>query len=58
MSKLTLKPSLEDEHDIIVKALIQTKYNKGKAAKLLGISRKTLYNKINRYHVKEVLKQN
>ncbi|MCR8559411.1 sigma-54 dependent transcriptional regulator [Mucilaginibacter sp. BJC16-A38] len=37
------------EKQLIQKTLIQVKYNKSKAAKLLNIDRKTLYSKIERY---------
>ena len=37
------------EKDRIVNALKQTNYNKSKAAKLLNVTRKTLYNKLNHY---------
>lgn len=57
MSKLTLKPSIKEEFSIINQALIKVNFHKGKAAKELGISRKTLYNKLNKYQ-KEVLNQN
>lgn len=40
-----------NEREIILNALIQTKYNKTKAAKLLNIDRKTLYSKIERYQL-------
>lgn len=44
------KTSLENqEKEIIQKALLETKYNKSKTAKLLGIDRKTLYNKMEKY---------
>ncbi len=34
------------EHEIIEKALIAAKYNKTKAAAILKINRRTLYNKL------------
>ncbi len=37
------------EKEQIIKALKQTNFNKSKAAKLLRVTRKTLYNKINHY---------
>lgn len=39
----------EFEKDQILKALKRTNYNKSKAAKLLQVTRKTLYNRINHY---------
>lgn len=39
----------EFEKDRILKALKKTNFNKSKAAKLLQVTRKTLYNKINHY---------
>ncbi|HEA20970.1 hypothetical protein LCGC14_1437450 [marine sediment metagenome] len=39
----------EFEKDRIIKALKKTNFNKSKAAKLLQVTRKTLYNKINHY---------
>jgi len=39
----------EFEKDRIVKALQRTNYNKSEAAKLLQVTRKTLYNRINHY---------
>lgn len=38
-----------NEKQLIQKTLVQVKYNKSKAAKLLNIDRKTLYSKIERY---------
>ncbi len=37
------------EKNLILKMLQSTKYNRSKAAELLGMSRKTLYNKMERY---------
>ena len=39
------------EKDRIIKALKKTNFNKSKAAKLLQVTRKTLYNKINHYNL-------
>ncbi len=39
------------EKDQIVKALKRTNFNKSEAAKLLQVTRKTLYNKINHYNL-------
>jgi len=39
----------EFEKDRIIKALKRTNYNKSEAAKLLQVTRKTLYNRINHY---------
>ena len=39
------------EKERIMSALKQTNFNKSKAAKLLQITRKTLYNKINQYQL-------
>jgi two-component system response regulator HydG len=39
----------QNEKQLIQKTLIQVRYNKSKAAKLLNIDRKTLYSKIERY---------
>lgn len=43
---------LEAERKIITDALVLTKFNKSKAARNLGIDRKTLYNKM-KGHFKE-----
>lgn len=39
------------EKDRIIRALKRTNFNKSKAAKLLQVTRKTLYNKINHYNL-------
>jgi two-component system, NtrC family, response regulator HydG len=41
--------SIDAEYETIVKALRQSNFNKTKAAKLLNIDRKTLYNKMKEY---------
>lgn len=41
----------EFEKDRIIKALKKTNFNKSKAAKLLQVTRKTLYNRINQYNL-------
>jgi two-component system response regulator HydG len=41
----------EYEKERILNALKQTNFNKSKAAKLLQMTRKTLYNKINLYQM-------
>lgn len=40
------------EKERIIRALKQTNFNKSEAARLLNMTRKTLYNKINRYQLK------
>jgi two-component system response regulator HydG len=39
------------EKEMIVKILQDTKYNKSQTAKILGIDRKTLYNKMEKYNI-------
>lgn len=39
------------ERNLIIEALVKSKYNKSKAAKMLQIDRKTLYNKIEKYGI-------
>lgn len=41
--------NIDTEYEIILDVLKQTNYNKSKAAQLLNIDRKTLYNKLNQY---------
>lgn len=41
--------NLDAEYDVILDALKQSNYNKSKAAKLLNIDRKTLYNKMRQF---------
>ncbi|MFO8000616.1 MAG: sigma-54 dependent transcriptional regulator [Marinilabilia sp.] len=41
----------ETEKQLILKTLEKVRYNKSKAAQLLGIDRKTLYNKLQRYEI-------
>jgi two-component system response regulator HydG len=43
------------EYEVIMDALKQANFNKSKAAQLLNIDRKTLYNKLNQY--KELMKE-
>ncbi|KEO74473.1 sigma-54-dependent transcriptional regulator [Anditalea andensis] len=47
-----LKSSFEEqEKSLIIKTLEEVRYNKSKAAKILNMDRKTLYNKIEKYSI-------
>jgi len=49
-SEITLKEaSIDAEYEMILQALKKVNFNKSKAAKLLNIDRKTLYNKMKQY---------
>ncbi|MGB8191185.1 MAG: sigma 54-interacting transcriptional regulator, partial [Chitinophagaceae bacterium] len=49
-SDITLKEaSIDAEYEMILQALKKVNFNKSKAAKLLNIDRKTLYNKMKQY---------
>ena len=41
--------NLDAEYEVILDALKQANYNKSKAAKLLNVDRKTLYNKMRQF---------
>ncbi len=41
--------SIDAEYELIVEALRKANYNKSKAAKILNVDRKTLYNKMKQY---------
>ena len=43
----------QNEKELIVKLLRETKFNKSKTAKLLNIDRKTLYLKLEKYNLKD-----
>lgn len=47
-----LKTSFEEqERSLIIKTLEEVKYNKSRAAKILDMDRKTLYNKLEKYNI-------
>ncbi|WP_114749290.1 sigma-54-dependent transcriptional regulator [Pleomorphovibrio marinus] len=51
-SAIDLKTSFEEqEKQLIIKTLHEVRYNKSKAAKMLNMDRKTLYNKLDKYNL-------
>jgi two-component system, NtrC family, response regulator HydG len=51
LNKYTLKNvSIDAEYEMILEALKKANFNKSKAAKLLNVDRKTLYNKMKQYN--------
>lgn len=51
LNKYTLKTvSMDAEYEMILEALKKVNFNKSKAAKLLNVDRKTLYNKMKQYN--------
>jgi DNA-binding NtrC family response regulator len=46
--------TLDAEYDLILETLKKVNYNKSKAAKLLNIDRKTIYNKIKQFKEQHV----
>ena len=51
LNKYTLKTvSIDAEYEMILEALKKANFNKSKAAKLLNVDRKTLYNKMKQYN--------
>jgi DNA-binding NtrC family response regulator len=50
----SVTPIREMERDLILRALDETNQDKRKAAQLLGISLKTLYNKLAKYGIQAV----
>ena len=54
LREIKTTPSVDEksnEHNKILQALEKSHWNKAKAAKLLGISRRTIYNKIKEYNI-------
>ncbi len=52
-TKEKLKPLDEVEKEYIIKVLRHTKGNKERSAKILGIVKETLYNKLEKYRIDE-----
>jgi len=49
--------AIEAEKEVIIHALISSNYNKSKAARMLKIDRKTLYNKIKQFNIQFDIKE-
>ena len=47
------KAAMEAEHELIIGALTKANFNKSKAAEILGIDRKTLYNKMKQMNLQD-----
>lgn len=52
------RAALQAEYDVIVEALKSSNFDKAKAARLLNIDRKTLYNKLHKYKETFLAKSN
>ncbi|MCB1215514.1 MAG: sigma-54-dependent Fis family transcriptional regulator, partial [Deltaproteobacteria bacterium] len=57
VDSLKQKPNLETEKERILRALKATHNHKSRTAELLGLSRKTLYNKIEQYQLYDFIRQ-
>ncbi|WP_180968076.1 sigma-54 interaction domain-containing protein [Cytobacillus massiliigabonensis] len=53
VTRLPQMPLEEVEHQVIIGVLSETNFNKSRAAKKLGISRSTLYDKMRKYNILE-----
>lgn len=49
--------ALQAEYELILQTLIETDFNKSRAAERLGIDRKTLHNKLNQIKAAEGIKK-
>ncbi len=52
LSEIAFETSLKDGQESIIQALQKTAWNKSKAANILGLSRSTIYRKIEEYKIK------